>query len=92
MSRRSRQSGYVVKKGKMWHVRFYVDVDDKKRERKSVPVDPCKGKDKLTKSEAAKHATALPFQATTFGIECSIHFCNDWEFQRRDFMLSGIHA
>ena len=53
MRRRSGQSGQVVRKGKTWHVRFYVDVPGRqKRLRKSVPVGPAVGKEKLTKSEA----------------------------------------
>ena len=55
MSRRSGQSGTVVKKGCMWHVRYYVDVPgQEKRQRKSVPIGPCTGKDKLTKPEAVR--------------------------------------
>jgi integrase len=55
MSRRSGQKGQVVKKGGMWHVRFYVDVaGQEKRQRKSVPIGPCRGKDKLTKPEAER--------------------------------------
>src|SRR5215471_6905502 len=57
MTRRSGQSGCVVKKGKMWHVRFYVDVQgQQQRQRRSVPIGPCKGKDKLTKPEAENKA------------------------------------
>src|SRR5216683_2142614 len=45
MSRRSGQSGTVVKKGCMWHVRYYVDLrGQEKRQRKSVPIGPCTGK------------------------------------------------
>jgi integrase len=55
MSRRSGQSGTVVKKGCMWHVRYYVDLrGQEKRQRKSVPIGPCTGKDKLTKPEAVR--------------------------------------
>lgn len=55
MSRRSGQGGTVVKKGRLWHVRFYVDVPgQEQRQRKSLPVGPCKGPDKLTKAEAAR--------------------------------------
>jgi len=39
----------------MWHVRFYVDVlGQEERQRKSVPIGPCTGKDKLTKPEAVR--------------------------------------
>jgi hypothetical protein len=45
----------VVKKGCMWHVRYYVDLrGQEKRQRKSVPIGPCTGKDKLTKPEAVR--------------------------------------
>ena len=41
MSRRSGQKGQVVRKGCMWHVRFYVDVPaQEQRQRKSVPIGP----------------------------------------------------
>ncbi len=60
MSRRSGQKGQVVKKGGMWHVRFYVDVaGQEKRQRKSVPIGPCIGKDKLTKPEAVRKGTEV---------------------------------
>lgn len=60
MSRRSGQKGQVVKKGGMWHVRFYVDLQgQEKRQRKSVPIGPCKGKDKLTKPEADRKGTEV---------------------------------
>jgi integrase len=55
MSRRSGQKGQVVKKGAMWHVRFYVDISgQEERQRKSVPIGPCTGKEKLTKPEAVR--------------------------------------
>jgi hypothetical protein len=55
MSRRSGQKGQVVKKGRKWHVRFYVDIPGQEtRERKSVPIGPCVGIDKLTKPEAVR--------------------------------------
>jgi integrase len=39
----------------MWHVRFYVDVlGQEERQRKSVPIGPSTGKDKLTKPEAVR--------------------------------------
>jgi integrase len=60
MSRRSAQKGCIVPKGRMWHVRFYVDVPGKeKRERRSEPVGPRKGMDKLTKSEAERKGAEL---------------------------------
>ena len=55
MSRRSGQKGQVVRKGDMWHIRFYVDVPGQdKRQRKSLPIGPAVGKEKLTKPEAAR--------------------------------------
>ena len=60
MSRRSGQKGQVVKKGSMWHVRFYVDVaGQEKRQRRSVPIGPCKGKNKLTKPEAERKGAEI---------------------------------
>jgi integrase len=57
MRRRSGQSGQIVRKGNMWHVRFYVDLPgQQKRSRKSVPVGPAIGKERLTKSEARRKA------------------------------------
>jgi integrase len=57
MRRRSGQSGQIVRKGNTWHVRFYVDVPGQpKRLRKSVPVGPAVGKEKLTKPEAVRKA------------------------------------
>jgi hypothetical protein len=39
----------------MWHVRYYVDLrGQEQRQRKSVPLGPCTGKDKLTKPEAVR--------------------------------------
>jgi integrase len=60
MSRRSGQKGQVVRKGDMWHIRFYVDVPgQEKRQRKSVPIGPAGGKEKLTKPEAARKGAEL---------------------------------
>jgi len=60
MSRRFGQKGTVVKKGCMWHVRYYVDVQGQdKRLRKSVPIGPCTGKDKLTKPEAVRKGAEI---------------------------------
>jgi integrase len=39
----------------MWHVRFWVDLPEQAaRQRKSVPVGPCVGPNKLTKAEAQR--------------------------------------
>jgi len=55
MSRRSGQKGQVVKKGCVWHVRFYVDLPGQEaRQRKSVSIGPCAGPNKLTKTEAQR--------------------------------------
>src|ERR1700726_1483563 len=71
MSRRSGQRGQVVKKGGMWHVRFYVDVPgQEKRQRKSVPIGPIKGKEKLTKPEAEREGAEL---IASFGVNTSEH-------------------
>ena len=71
MSRRSGQKGQVVKKGKMWHVRFYVDVPGQdKRQRKSVPIGPSRGKDKLTKPEADRKGAEV---VASIGVNTSEH-------------------
>jgi hypothetical protein len=60
MSRRSGQKGQVVKKGCVWHVRFYVDVAGQDaRQRKSVPLGPCVGPNKLTKAEAQRQGAEV---------------------------------
>lgn len=60
MSRRPGQRGQTVRKGHMWHIRFYADVPGQdKRQRKSVPIGPCAGSNKLTKSEAARKGAEL---------------------------------
>lgn len=42
----------------MWHVRFYVDGKEG-RFRKSAPVGPAAGKDRLTRAEAARKGAAI---------------------------------
>jgi integrase len=80
MSRRFGQSGSVVKKSKMWHGRYYVDVaGQEQRKRMSVPLGPVSD---MTKSEArrklmdmlhelgvntAAHLERASCGATTFG-------------------------
>jgi hypothetical protein len=60
MSRRSGQKGQVVRKGDMWHIRFYVDVPgQQKRQRKSLPIGPAVGKEKLTKPEAIRKGSEI---------------------------------
>jgi hypothetical protein len=60
MSRRSGQKGQIVRKGAMWHIRFYVDVPgQEKRQRKSLPIGPAIGKEKLTKPEAIRKGAEL---------------------------------
>src|SRR5207302_2630615 len=60
MSRRSGQKGQIVRKGAMWHIRFYVDVPgQEKRQRKSLPIGPTIGKEKLTKPEAVRKGAEL---------------------------------
>jgi integrase len=77
MRRRSGQSGQVVRKGNMWHVRFYVDLPGRqKRQRKSVPVGPAVGKERLTKSEAKRKAGEILRRAgvnTAEHLERAIH-------------------
>ena len=52
MSTRSGQSGTVVRKGQMWHGRYYADVAGQgERRRASVPIGPVK---ELTKTEARR--------------------------------------
>ncbi len=52
MSRRSGQQGNVVKKGKMWHGRYYVDVvGQDERKRVSLPLGST---DSMTKPEAKR--------------------------------------
>jgi len=55
MSRRYGQSGYVVKKGSMWHGRFYVDLQDR-RKRMSVPLGPT---EQFTRPEAKRKLREL---------------------------------
>jgi integrase len=50
MNRRSGQTGSVVKKGNMWHGRYYVDLKDR-RKRMSVPLGAV---DQLTKPQAKR--------------------------------------
>ncbi len=71
MSRRSGQRGQVVKKGCMWHVRYYVDAPgQEKRQRKSVPIGPCAGKDKLTKPEAVRKGAEV---VASLGVNTADH-------------------
>lgn len=52
MSFRSGQSGTVVRKGQMWHGRYYADVaSQSERRRASIPIGPVK---ELTKTEAKR--------------------------------------
>lgn len=57
MSRRSGQNGSVQKKGSQWHLRYYVDVPgQEKRPRRSLPLGPCKGPNKIGRKEAERKA------------------------------------
>jgi hypothetical protein len=69
MSRRSGQKGSIVAKGRMWHIRFYVDVGQT-RERRSVPVGLCKGKGKLTRAEAHRKGAEI---ITSLGVNTAEH-------------------
>jgi integrase len=71
MSRRSGQKGSVVRKGTMWHVRYYVDVPNQdERQRKSAAIGPCVGPQKLTKSEAQRKAADI---LTSLGVNTEEH-------------------
>ena len=71
MRRRSGQSGQIVRKGNTWHVRFYVDVAGReKRLRKSVPLGPATGKERLTKPEAVRKVDEI---IAGFGVNTSQH-------------------
>jgi hypothetical protein len=57
MSFRSGQSGNVVRKGQMWHGRFYVDVaGDEARRRTSVPLGSIHS---MKKTEARRKLRAM---------------------------------
>src|SRR6185437_4245921 len=57
MSTRSGQSGTVVRKGQMWHGRYYVDVPGQaQRLRASTPIGPVK---ELTKTEARRKLRSM---------------------------------
>ena len=55
----------------MWHVRYYVDVSGQEaRQRKSVPIGPCVGPNKLTRAEAARRGAEL---ITELGVNREAH-------------------
>jgi len=55
----------------MWHVRFYVDVaGQEKRQRKSIPIGPCVGANKLTKPEAERKGAEV---IESFGVNTKEH-------------------
>lgn len=57
MSTRSGQSGTVVRKGLMWHGRYYADVaGQNERRRASVPIGPIK---EMTKTEAKRKLRSM---------------------------------
>lgn len=66
MNRRYGQSGYVVRKGNMWHGRYYVDVQDR-RKRVSVPLGPI---DQFTKPQAKRKLRDLLEQS---GVNTEAH-------------------
>jgi integrase len=66
MSRRYGQSGSVVKKGNMWHGRYYVDLQEK-RKRVSVPLGPI---EQFTKPEAKRRLRELLEQS---GVNTEAH-------------------
>ena len=60
MARRSGQSGYLVRKGNWWHVRYYIDVSGRQdRARKSLPVCPISGLGALSLPERRRRAKEL---------------------------------
>lgn len=66
MNRRYGQSGYLVKKGNVWHGRYYVDLPDR-RKRVSVPIGTV---DQFTKSEAKRKLRDLIEQS---GVNTEAH-------------------
>jgi hypothetical protein len=66
MNRRNGQAGSVVKKGKMWHGRYYVDLQDR-RKRISMPLGPVA---KFTKPEAKRKLRELLEQS---GVNAEFH-------------------
>ncbi|HVX29195.1 MAG TPA: hypothetical protein VHA53_01850, partial [Nitrolancea sp.] len=71
MRRRSGQSGTIVKKGGMWHVRFYADVPgSEQRQRRSEPIGPAVGKEKLTRPEAKRKGGEI---IAALGVNTSQH-------------------
>jgi hypothetical protein len=66
MSHRCGQSGYVVKKGNVWHGRYYVDLKDR-RKRVSVPIGPV---DQFTKPQAKRKLRDLIEQS---GVNTEAH-------------------
>jgi len=66
MNRRNGQAGSVVKKGKMWHGRYYVDLQDR-RKRISVPLGPVA---QFTKPEAKRKLRELLEQS---GVNTEFH-------------------
>jgi integrase len=55
----------------MWHVRYYVDIPgEEKRQRKSVPIGPCTGNNKLTKPEAIRKGAEV---VASLGVNTTEH-------------------
>lgn len=72
MSRRSGQSGYVVKKGNAYYVRFRLDVPDQAaRIQKCVRVCPATGPGCLTKPERQRRAREIIVES---GADTEQHF------------------
>ena len=96
MRRRPGQSGQIIRKGKTWHVRFYVDVPGQlKRLRKSVAVGPAVGKERLTKPEAVRKAAEI-IQGmgvnTAEHLEQAIRPERVTTFEQRVELTNGIRA
>lgn len=72
MSRRKGQRGTVVRKGDVWHLRYSEDIPEKDQPvRRSVFVGKAVGADKLTKSEARRHADEIIRKS---GVNTEEHF------------------
>jgi hypothetical protein len=66
----------------MWHVRFYVDVPgQEKLQRKSLPIGPAVGKDKLTKPEAVRKGSEM---IAAMGVNSEMHLERDQPESYRD--------
>ena len=71
MSFRSGQSGTVVRKGRMWHGRYYIDMPgETKRRKTSVPLGSIRT---MKKPEAKREAQGLCSEE--MGLNSEAHLC-----------------